>query len=190
MPAPDPAGAARRLPDAPLLLSATWPVPPECPAPRPAPARTHPPGRTSDHRKWPRSVCRRQVRYRTPASDNLFSHWLLPRLQTPQLFEDFLLRQHGQVDDFPRLGDVVGQLLVAAGGGVVEGLLNAVEVFQQLGIGILEAADREGEGFTQAGDFDAAGAQLGGNAGEFVGFAADLVGKAGAGLLQQVAGGG
>ena len=80
--------------------------------------------------------------------------------------QHFFLAAHAQVNQLAGLRHVVGELLVAARERLAQRRLDALQLGQQLGVAVAEAAHGKAHGLAQAGHVDRAGFELGGHLGE------------------------
>ena len=87
------------------------------------------------------------------------------------------------------LGHVVGQLLLATRGGLLQRRLDLLHALHQQGIALGEGLDRGAEGLGQAGDLGGAGGHLGAGFLKLPAARLHLLLEAGAGALEQGGGG-
>src|SRR5690606_1019700 len=133
-PAPVPArGAVSPRPGAGALPRPAAPTAATAPrSRRPGSARTRPAAPPSGRRTPPRPVRPARPRRRPGRSCRA------PRRQALQVLDDLLLAEHAEVDHLAGLGHVVGQLLVATAGGLLQRRLDLLHALHQQGIALGE----------------------------------------------------
>src|SRR5690606_14870444 len=145
---------------------------------RPGSARTRPAAPPSGRRTPPRPVRPARPRRRPGRSCRA------PRRQALQVLDDLLLAEHAEVDHLAGLGHVVGQLLVATAGGLLQRRLDLLHALHQQGIALGEGLDRGTEGLGQAGDLGGTGGHLGAGFLQLLAAALYLLLEAGAGAFE------